>query len=854
MHTSADYGPSPLADATARGSVWQGPRSVASAVFMALALAAAAAQAQQAQPAPSAAAGSDSALEEIVVTAEFRSEKEQQTPLAITALSGDTLTERNVSNLANIDAPNVTMYGANAAYGKTVSASIRGIGQGDFNYASAEPGVGIYVDDVLFAGNFGAMFDMLDLDHVEVLRGPQGTLFGKNSIGGAIRVVSKQPTGDNTGFAEVTVGDFERKELRAGFDVAVVPDVLMLRVTGMSKERNGYVSRLDYACAHPGTAGTLPPEQLGQGSCTLGLEGGVDVKGARVQLRWVPSDVVEDRLEASMVDDDSEAAAEVMVVADPGLSPAMQGFNKNTVVPTFGIPYDQRFETGGTYTNYSTFYDPYLRTAYPADNTVHEWSTSNVLTWQIVPQIQLKSVTAAQGYWGDFSDDQDNSPLGLAWAYNLLDHRQFTQEFDLTGKAFDSKLDWAVGAYYFYGYSLNRGHIDLNFDFGGTVIPGLTSGNGFFTPGPPFNGQPVLGFNQNDPAYTTDRAAFTQATYAITDQFHATGGIRYTSEDKDYTFNHYNPLIDVPNPILDLRGVEGRTSYSHIDWKAGVDYELTPDLMAYASATTGFRGGGINPRPFNDLQVIPFKPEKLTEYEIGIKSEWFDHRLRGNITGYYGQYRDVIVTSERLDSTGAPFTAPTNVGSANIDGFELQVDTTPLPGLTFNFAAGLTDFKWVNLGANQGCQDFSAAAAVPFTVPGAPYNCTSGNPGYNDLNVGMSKWNGNLGGQYMIAMGNAGTLTPRLDANYHSAYYNNNYNLYNPGGTGVAVTPAMTLLNARMTWESTGHLWSVALFATNLTNRYYYQSFLDLRAFGEGQLSAQPGEPAEWGLTFRRKF
>jgi iron complex outermembrane recepter protein len=822
-------------------------RLTALAACVGLALAAVAAQAQTAAQAPASDQNAGS-LQEIVVTAEYRVENLQETPLAITALSGSSLTERGIDNLEDVTkaVPNLTLFQANAAYGKTMAASIRGIGQGDFNFASAEPGVGIYVDDVYFANTFGSMFDLLDVDRVEVLRGPQGTLFGKNSIGGAIRLVSKQPTGDDTGFAEVTAGDYDRREVRAGFDVAIIKDVLMLRVSGMAKERNGYVNRIDYACAHPSTAGSLPVQQLGEGNCTVGTEGGVDVTGVRAQLRWVPSNVVEDRFEASAIDDKSEAAAEVMVVADPALSPAMQAFNgavgiPNTTVNRWGIPYDQRFQTGGTYNTYSTFYDPWINTAYPADNTVHEWSTSNVLTWSIVPQVQLKSITAAQGWWGDFSDDQDNSAMGLAWAYNLLDHRQFTQEFQLTGKAIDDRLNWAAGAFYFYGYSLNRGHVALNFLAG------------FFPPGPPFNGQPVLGFDQNDPAYTTDKAGFLQGTFAITDQMHLTAGARYTRENKNYTFNHFNPLMDIPNPVLDLRDVEGRTSYDHVDWKAGLDYQWTPEVMTYFSATTGFRGGGFNPRPFTNLQIASYKPEKLTEFEIGVKSEWFDHTLRANLAAFYGLYRDVIVNSQRLDATGAPFTAPENVGSADITGAEFELQATPLSGLTIDFTAGLTDFKWKNLGNNQGCQDLGAAA-IPEGGPNPNYNCISGNPGYNDINIGMSKMTSSLGVQYAIPLGDGGSLTPRVDANYHSPYYNNNYNYYDPNGTGTAVTPAMTLFNGRVTWESPNHLWSVSAFGTNLANKYYYQSFLDLRAFGEGMMSAQPGQPREWGVTFRRNF
>src|SRR6266403_1260304 len=165
------------------------------------------------------------ALQEVVVTAQFRVEKLQETPLAITAISGDALAARNITSLQDVTqaAPNVQLFENNAAYGKTMGAFIRGIGQADFYFAST----------------FGSMFELLDIDRTEILRGPQGTLFGKNSIGGAIRVISKRPTGDGGGFGEVTLGNYRRREVRAGFDVPVIKDVMFLRVTGLSKSRRG---------------------------------------------------------------------------------------------------------------------------------------------------------------------------------------------------------------------------------------------------------------------------------------------------------------------------------------------------------------------------------------------------------------------------------------------------------------------------------------------------------------------------------------------------------------------------------------------------------------------------------------
>src|ERR1700730_17679233 len=261
-----------------------------------------------AQVVASAAPAAGDGLQEIVVTAQFKQEKLQETPIAITAISGEQMESRNMTSILDVAnvAPNVTMFENTAPFGKTNAAFIRGIGQGDINLAAGEPGVGMCIHDVDFASTYGAVFDLLDLERVEVLRGPQGTLFGKNSIGGAIRLISKKPQGDDTGYIEVTGGNFSRREIRGAFDVALIKDVLMLRVSGMSKQRNGYVERIDYACANPDTAGTLPVQAIGQGNCVIGREGGVDVKGARAQLRFVPSTNFEDNLTADVYDDNSE--------------------------------------------------------------------------------------------------------------------------------------------------------------------------------------------------------------------------------------------------------------------------------------------------------------------------------------------------------------------------------------------------------------------------------------------------------------------------------------------------------------------------------------------------------------------
>jgi iron complex outermembrane receptor protein len=204
---------------------------------------------------------------------------------------------------------------------------------------------------------------------------------------------------------------------------------------------------------------------------------------------------------------------------------------------------------------------------------------------------------------------------------------------------------------------------------------------------------------------------------------------------------------------------------------------------------------------------------------------------------YLSKYKDVVITSQRLDNAGIPFTGPQNVGSADIKGFELELEAHPTQNFAVSAAVGMTDFKWKKLGTAEGCQDLGASA-----VPNV--NCIPGNPGYGDIAPGSSKWKGNVGAQYAFVFASGASVTPRVDLSYASERFNNNWNKYaGANGTGpIAVTPAVSLLSARLTWEDESHTWSVAAFGTNLTNKYYYQSFLDLRSF------------REWAVSINKKF
>src|SRR5687768_3356305 len=260
-----------------------------------------------------AAAGANAAEEEVVelaeviVTAQYRAEPLQETPIAITAITAADLEARAVSSAFEVayTVPNASFRPAQAAFGNTMTAFVRGIGQNDFDFAF-EPGVGIYVDDVYHPFTLGSSIELLDLERVEVLRGPQGTLCGRGSIGGAVRFVAKQPKGDDTGSISMTVGEYDRIDLRASYDFALGEN-LFARVTGVSASRGGYQDVIDFTCAFPAQSGTLPVMPVNQANgCKLGTQGGEDVLGARGTLRWVASDRFEASFTGEVLNSDAE--------------------------------------------------------------------------------------------------------------------------------------------------------------------------------------------------------------------------------------------------------------------------------------------------------------------------------------------------------------------------------------------------------------------------------------------------------------------------------------------------------------------------------------------------------------------
>lgn len=745
------------------------------------------------QPAAQAQEAESSGVTEIIVTAQFRSENLQTTPIAITAVNAEMLEARGIANVSQIaqSAPSVTLQPTQATYGKSTAAFIRGIGQSDF-IPALDPGVGIYIDDVYFATVFGSAFDLIDADRVEVLRGPQGTLAGRNSIGGAIKLFSRKPDGDGKGYLEASYGSFERVSVKGAADFTLVPDKLFARISGVAKQGGGYVDRLDYGCLNP-TSGT--PSAGGQApGCKLGNTGGDNLAGARLYLRALPTENLEISLIADVTKDSSQPSPETLIFAAP--SAFFPGVDLSPYVPT--NPYV-------TYSTFSGVVNPAAGTPLSVEpvSRSNNWGVAGIVDLKLSDNLSIKSISGYREVDGLFSIDEHTPETILL--YNIgLKSKQFTQELRLSGNVGEF-ADFTIGGYYFKNDIENPGRA---FSFG------------------------TFDQLQNDKTNSESKAAFGHLEISATEQIKVIGGIRYTDDKKTYSFNR-SQAQGVPYGLFGLFGVlegldgtQGTFKGDRLDWRVGVNFQATSDVMVYAQASSGYKSGGINPRPFYSTQVVPFAPETVISYEAGLKTQLFDRAVRFNAAAFYSDYKNIQLTLNSCPTLVPPGQVPlcnlvTNAGSAHIKGFEAEAEIHPVQGFMIDSSLSYVDFDYT---------EKSTLGAIGNQPPLTP------------------KWKFAAGAQYQAELGSAGSITPRLDYTYQSSVF------FDVANAPQARQDGYGLFNTRLTWRSVDKDVSVSLAVTNLTDKLYYlnKSASFLSSFG--MVTGIPGRPREWSISVQRKF
>jgi iron complex outermembrane receptor protein len=773
--------------------------------------------------APAAAPGADATqLEEVTVTARYRKENVQQTPISVTSLSAESLESHgfgNANDIASI-APNVTLLeggGSGTGGGKSVEAFIRGVGQQDFDPAF-DPGVAFYLDGVYYGALFGSLFRLDDVDRVQILRGPQGTLFGTNSEGGAILVSSTLPKGDYSGYAQLGYGSYDDELARAAFDLPIVDGVLFLRASAGVEHRDGYVDILDFACAHPSEAGKLKPTTTAA-DCKTGTGGGLDITLLRGSLRYHPDADLDVDVTASLADDRSGPAAETLIaLAGPGSG--LANFNKYVAVPLYGIPLDDRFLPGRSYVSYANFCETLTGRCSSRVNSLYSYDFTGTIDWNSPWGLHFKNIVGYIHDDGEYAANDPPAPITVESNDNLDYHHQFSEELDVSETFLDGALELTLGGYYYTGFS----------EYGGDILlPGLQIVPPGVLPFAP-TGAYGLDFNFGDPVEDHNKSGFLHALYHVTDDFSVEAGLRYSDVSKTYTFTR-NELAVVPLDPLFPGGMAipgfadhpGATSVTQrFDPKIAFQYQWTPDIMSYVEVATGFKGGGVNPRPVFFQDVQPFGPEDLTAYELGVKSELFDRRLRLNADVFLSNYKNLQQQIVAPDGS----TPVANTGHALIGGTEAEFVARPFGALQMDGSLGYLQYEILHLGAAEG-------------VPGGP---TDGS--WPPL---IPKWKLSAGLQYGFDLGDVGTLTARVDWSYQSHVFNDAAN------TAAALQPGYSLLRARLTWTSADGAWEAAIEGTNLTNQFYYVSeTVELASYG--YLDGQPGMPRTFFFSLKRNF
>lgn len=733
-------------------------------------------------------------IEEVVVTARKREENIQETPLSITAITADMIADAHLSDLSSIEAmtPNLNLTASTDGSSGGINAFIRGVGQND-QVITTDPGVGIYVDGVYISRTVGSNLEFNDIERLEVLRGPQGTLFGKNTIGGAINVVTRKPSGETSFNVEATVGEYGYKGISAYAETSL-GDNLAASVALLKKDSDGWQKR--------------------QGTDS----GADDMWGVRAHLLWTPSDTFSSHLVIDNTDKDQQTAPWTLEVFDPT---QFLPFLYNTFVS----PTDPCCVQ-------STDVDKSGLGNSPTVDKVEIFGVSWTNEWDL-GDMTLKSVTGYRDMETFAFRDSDNSPQPFFSVQGAFDHDQLSQEFILSGNAFNEKMDWVVGAYYF---EEDGKHLTDVVGAEGLYDALVSQPLDVFIPGIPVPAAFLastfdFSLNYEREQQVKSYAAYFHTSYELSDQLNLTVAARYTRDEKDFslfTFKRDSQSAFVlPGTPFDKNCGDvvakgpGSTFSCSQEWsefspKIGLDYQIDDDTMAYVHVSRGFRSGIFNGRPLTTPEISTADPETLTSYEIGFKTQLMDQRLQLNGAIFYNDYEDQqFLVNKPSDALGSSLAlSVANAGESSATGFELEM--LALVSETLTFTGGLSY-------VNPEYDEYIDQTADPIT----------GLPADVDLShrkfAHTPEWNANVGVQYETGLSGGGTLRARTDVAYKDEiYYTNN-------DTSLAYDTlnedAYTRVDAGVTYITSDDQWEFSLYGKNLTDKRVMAGGFDVQGF-----------------------
>ena len=892
-------------------------------------------------------------LEEVVVTATRREQNLQEVPIAVTAFTAENLQSRGVTDIHALSmlTPNVNLDAGAPFSGDSsvLSASIRGIGQDDFAF-NLDPGVGVYLDGAYLARTIGANQNLLDVDRIEILKGPQGTLFGRNTIGGAINIVTHTPGKEFSVQGMLTEGQYNRHDIMVTADIPISP-ALLSSVSVSSQHRDGYQTVLPFPATAPFQTTDQNAVPKAPGTESSATQGGKNSETIRGKLLWHISDTFDATVSADYTHQDQSGIPNtimgVFVANDKGyIAPsipggfalfggALMGNMYNACITTAAADLDpllnplsgpwngtnglcaptavgtwnsQTNSYRGNYLGYPGIpalagsgavnvplsvlqslpasYQQYVHVAtganvgsliFPGHTPRIYWDFANTQTgnidttygngpsfakndafggsltldWKLASNMDFKSITAWRQITWNIGTDLDGLPESMQEVTDKQGQRQVSEELQLNGRAFDDRLNYTAGVYYFNesGYV----HDFVPFDTGYLYI-----------------------YDYDNNVKTDSYAGYLHLDYKLTDAWGLTAGVRYSHEKKQFlggqgdlngftykisgcldpaapASTYLGPnappincqqLLGFPDPTNPLRYFPN--AWDEQSWNVwtptyGVQWHVTSDAMLYASYSKGFKSGGWTTRlsnPILNAADSRFDPEYDTTYELGLKSTWFNHHLLANVALFESKY-----TGIQLNVQQGPSPVYQNAGDATIKGAELEMTAAFGGGFQLNLAAGWMDAYYTTLNpcllyvaVNNVC---APANGLVTSIGGGGFTLSSDLPKTPEYKFSVSpSWD--------IHLVNDNTLRLRADYVVTAHMFNDGPN------TALLYRPATHVLDAGVHFLPAGGHYEVVVGGTNLTDDRYLTVGSTNGAAGEvvGTYNA----PTEWYVTLRLKM
>jgi iron complex outermembrane receptor protein len=783
---------------------------------------------------PFQAAMAQEGLEEIVVTATRREQNLQEVPISIVAITGENLEMRGLDSLEDVgqSVPNIVITGGGASTGNT-SFRVRGI-----------PNVGTYIDGVWQVNTGGFLTqELVELDRIEVLRGPQGTMFGRDSTGGALRIWTKRPSEEFGADVTATIGTLDRRDIKGTLDLPLT-DKLQTKWTGASLYRDGYIRSQSTGINH----------------------GGIDQTVFRGDIVWAPTDNLDFRfnyqendtqftdphVQDAIYDTYDEFRLQAAVTEFYGLA-GLEPYNRVTQIS--GYP-------GGRVGKWEN----------RSNNTVPNHYITEQLSietnWQLTDTVKLQFLTASTEQDTTNYVDYDSSQYSLVEDLVRNKTNFFSQEVQLTGGG--DRIQWLAGAYYWEQDAYARGaryiieEIRQNTALQTNILNSaqcqapLPAGyqacsvtlSGAIGPGPsgPFD---TYGYSEQD-----GYAIFGEVTIALGETLDLTAGVRQHEQDnnswtmfpiagvtapKPVTTNMLHsgdPWVSTNiNPANGQPSIQNPTSFDKLTSRLSLTKQFNDDLMGYVSYSEGFNSGGTSVATIQNVRTyFPFEPSTLKNYEVGMRSDWADGRVRLNATLFHTVWEDIqALGAVVVDGLQLPTLLTRNIGEAEAEGVEFELTFLPTENLLFNVNIGLLDTGYTKLPVGQTSGHLPWTTDTEFQqAPDTTYS---------------------IGIQHTANLENGATWVSRLDYNYQAQFWRSDPFLRMSGYQGIPASEDesgdSSIVNLRFSYQPAEANYEFSLFGTNLTNEYLINSGFFHGIWGFDFATVARPREAGASLTFR---